>query len=712
MTQYRIIAILFCIISAINGSCDQGGSNLFNDMLIVKYWNQRLNDRLPVTYNHWLQGGYINMPSARMGEEGEIGIGYSSVPPYNVYNLRLQFLNQLEVTGNYRIFRGVDDPILSPLGFGDLSDKGANLKLSLFCAEDSDYVLPGLTIGMDDFIGTRNFKAQYVVLTKVFIDYDFEFSLGYGKHRIRGLFGGISWMPFRRSPYSYLQGVSLVAEYDAVPYKNHKIEKHPKGHTKKTAINAGIKYRLWDTVDFSASYVRGCEWAFSASAYYNFGNTNGLLPKIDNPLPYQAPVNFEPLGFRRPEDVMAQELLFALLKQGFDLLEADLSYDDCNQKTLRLQVVNRTFTSETVLRCHLNHLLASLIPNDIDKVIVVIQSEGFPIQEYHYIMEYVRLFGQKQMGAHELRILTPLQEVTYSPCFSWRIFKKNKDLYNLEIYPKTHTFFGSSRGKFKYALGLNVGLNGFLYNDVYYSLVLGWIFINNMGHLQGVDRLNPSQLINVRTDVIRYYQQRGLTVDEMYLQKNWNLGKGFYSRAAFGLFEEEYGGVATEFLYYPVNSCIAVGIEGALLRKRTVRGIGFTNRIRQFEGFKLRHHSFTGSQYFLDLYYEWRETKLDFKTMVGKFLANDYGVRFEMSRYFPSGLRITLWYTLTNGHDQINGRRYYDKGIGFSMPLDIFYTYSDYSRWGYGMSAWLRDVGVISETGLRLYEMIREQRNE
>ncbi|MFI5342675.1 MAG: YjbH domain-containing protein [Chlamydiales bacterium] len=65
---------------------------------------------------------------------------------------------------------------------------------------------------------------------------------------------------------------------------------------------------------------------------------------------------------------------------------------------------------------------------------------------------------------------------------------------------------------------------------------------------------------------------------------------------------------------------------------------------------------------------------------------------------------------LTNGHDRINGHTYYDKGVFFSMPLDIFYTKNNRSRWGYGMSAWLRDVGVRACTGTELYSIINQQR--
>lgn len=176
--------------------CGNSESNLMEDLLIVNYWNQRLNEKFPVTYNHLLQGGYFSMPSARMGDEGEIGGGYGYVPPYILYNARFQLVDFLEISGNYRIFKGVEDPILTHMGFGDFSDKGANLKLSLFSAEATHYSLPGLAIGLEDFIGTKAFRAYYIVLTKVFLNYNLEISLGYGGNRIDKWFGGMIWIPF------------------------------------------------------------------------------------------------------------------------------------------------------------------------------------------------------------------------------------------------------------------------------------------------------------------------------------------------------------------------------------------------------------------------------------------------------------------------------------------------------------------------------------
>ena len=53
--------------------------DLFNDLLVVEYINRKLAQKMPVTYDFYQQAGYFNMPSARMGEPGEIGFGYSHV---------------------------------------------------------------------------------------------------------------------------------------------------------------------------------------------------------------------------------------------------------------------------------------------------------------------------------------------------------------------------------------------------------------------------------------------------------------------------------------------------------------------------------------------------------------------------------------------------------------------------------------------------------
>ena len=412
------------------------------------------------------------------------------------------------------------------------------------------------------------------------------------------------------------------------------------------------------------------------------------------------------------DDDLVQLLICPFEEQHLSIGEAWLS-EDCNcKKTLRLTISNNRYRYEEDIRNRLNHLLAGTIPADISYVIVTVDTQDLPIQEYHFSMDFVRLFREKEIGTYELRVLSPLCDVTFEdPCKDTRLYYRNNDLYNILVTPKYVSFFGSAKGKYKYALGVNLRLDGFLWKDVYYNVLLGYDFCKNLYDLNDVDKLNPSQLINVRTDIVNYLKQDGITVDEAYLQKNWNLGKGWFSRVSFGYFEVEYAGLAGEFLWYPTESCLAFGVEAAVLRKRTYSGVGFSDEVRKLHGYHPSYQRFLGSQAFFNTYYHFNSVDMDLELNAGKFLANDVGVRTILSKTYPSGTMVSIWCTYTNGNDKINGRRYYDKGIAVSIPLDLFYSYSSQNRWVYGLSAWLRDVGVTASTGKTLYRLIRDERN-
>lgn len=687
-------------------------SDLEKDLMIVDWVNCKLNDRMPVYFNHLLYGGYWNMPSSRMGLAGEIGAGWSKVPPYENFNLRFQLFRHVELSGNYRVFRGVEDQALSQHGFGDFSDKGANVKVAFWFPEDSDYAVPGLAVGWEDFIGTKAFEARYVVLTQVFPNWNLEMSLGYGDMRIHGWFGGATWVPFRKSCNTYLKDLALVAEYDAIPYESEDREPHPDGRSVSSPINFGLKYRLWDRIDCSVSYVRGEEWAFSFSSFFPLGTCLGIMPKIDDPLPYRAPKNLEPIGPLRPCDVLAQDIYTAFECQGINVLRVWLSTDHCGQRILRLEVENCVWRYEDRFRERISQLLANIVPSNVNQVVIELQTDGLPVQEYHYRTEFLRMYADEQMCPFELTVVSPKREVSCSgDCRGQLIYREDLPRFCWEVFPETYTAFGSAKGKFKYLLGVHLEICGYFWNDWYYSVLLGYPITSNLCDVSDIDKINPSQLINVRTDSINYYKQEGLSVNEAYIEKSWNLGCGHYFRTAIGLFEEAYGGVAGEWLYYPINSRFAIGAEGAYLRKRTYGGVGFTDKVRKLEGYTPTYvEPFYPKQYFLSAYFNIEELDLDLELRGGKFLANDWGVRTEVSRYYPSGLRLFAWYTYTDGKDYVNGQLYHDKGVGISIPLDIFLPCSCRNRYRWAMSAWLRDVGAIALTGNRLYWQIRDQR--
>jgi hypothetical protein len=400
-----------------------------------------------------------------------------------------------------------------------------------------------------------------------------------------------------------------------------------------------------------------------------------------------------------------QDLFYALRTQGFYLMETSL----CDQ-TLYIRAINQKWRYEWSVRERLNHLMAYLIPSNLSKVVVIIDGPGFPLQKYTYCMDFVRRYAKGSVCPYELKVLTPLEDYRPIPKRADNFFYENRCLYSFSVWPKFITFFGSAKGKFKYAWGAYAAVDGYLFDTLWYSLQGSYTIGSNLYDIKDVDKLNPSQLINVRTDLVNYLKHDGFILEEAYLQRSFNLCRGCFGRIAGGIFELMYGGAAAEALYYPTNSLWAVGIEGAWLKKRTHEGIGFTNTIRKLDGYQPEFVRFHGAQYFVNLYYNLQELELDIQLKAGKFLANDWGGRLEVSRYYCSGARVYWWYTVTNGHDKVNGHTYYDKGIGISIPLDIFYKCTAKNRWSYAMAAWLRDVGQIAYTGFDLYNTIRCER--
>jgi hypothetical protein len=688
---------------------EQGlSSTLFDDLEKVKEIDEEINDDLPFYYNASMLGGYFNMPSARMPPTGMAGFGGAGVPPYNIYGLSFQPFSRIELSANYRTFNGMLDQNMGKQGFGNEAERIGNLKIAIIAPEDGLPHSPILTFGWDDFIGTSRFNSQYGVLTKEWKRYNFEASLGWGKGRIKGFFGGVAWSPLRKTDVWLLKDISLVAEWDAINYKKHPHE-HPWGRKVKSRVNGGLIFVGWDMLQVSLNSVRGEKLGGSASMRYPLGSTEGIFPKVKDPQNYTSPVDLEPLGVVRPDKRFAEELSFAFSDQGLDLYHACL-YKTEEGKALWIKLVNNRYREERVVRERTQDLLAALTPPDIKTVTVVVEADAFPCHEFHFRNVDLQNLRLGLVGEQELSVLAPRKEAKKIPYHCPTIFQRHKKIWSFTARPQFLSFFGSARGKFKYNIGFLAMLDGYLFDQYYYRIQPAYLIHSNAWSLRDIDKINPSQLINVRTDTIKYYQNNSVALEKGYLQKSLNLGKGWFYRAAAGYFERAYGGLATEFLYYPVKGNWAVGFEGAGLLKRDYRGLGFTTKIRKLNGTHPSFFHFLGYQYFLDIYYFFKPLDLDFKVKAGGFLARDKGARFEVARTFKSGFRLSLWYTWTNGHDKVNGRTYFDKGFALWFPLDFFLPQSSRNYFTYAMSAWLRDVGAVSETGKELFWTLREER--
>lgn len=689
----------------------QGASeSLFSDLERLDEINKKVYDALPLPVNYLLQGGYFTMPSARTYKAGLVSFQFSYSPPYRMWNLGLQFFNRIETTGNYWIYQGMIDQNFGSQGFGEIAERAANAKFILLRPEDGIEILPDFAFGWNDFMGTQGFHSFYAVATKEWLDANLEATFGWGKGRIHGFFGGVAWSPWRHSKY-FWKGLMGVAEYDANDYEHHDKE-HAHGRVVSNRINAGVQLRLFDLFQLSFSSLRGEEWAGSIAMQYNLGKTKGLYPKFLDPKPYKSPVDTEPLGLQREDLVFAQELAYAFKEQGFDLYTLRRVPREGGRDHLWLKLMNVRYWEEEKVRKRVESVLSALQPSNIDVSTVVIEVEGIPVHEYNFRRADLTRYRAGRLGEKEFSVIAPMAEVKAPPgkYDSSLLYQRKKPIWILTFRPWAKTFFGSSTGKFKYEVGLALGPEGYLFDEIYYNLQGSYTIQSSVQNMKDCDVLNPSKLINVRTDTIRYNQANSFHIDNAYLQKSWNLGRGLFSRLAVGYFEMAYAGVAVESLYFPVQQNWAIGAEVATVLKRSYSGMGFQHKVRKITSEGCKYFPYVGLQYFVDFYYEYKPLSLDFKTMVGQFLARDKGIRMEFGRTFDSGIRFGLWYAFTNGNDVINAKRYYDKGFSVSMPLDIFLNQSSRTRIGYSMAAWLRDIDAVAMTGRQLYPTIYWER--
>jgi hypothetical protein len=704
MLYFKYLTFLTLLLGCYNA---YGYEDLFEDLEIVEEIDRKNKRELPLLYNYQLQGGYFTMPSARMSEGGTLGLKWASVPPYFIYNLLLQLYDRVELVGNYWVYRGKIEPHFGDMGFGDDAERAASIKFSILRKKDGIPTLPEFAVGVNDFIGTQRFRSLFVVATQTFVPYGIECSLGWGQGRIDGFYGGIAYTPFPN--VSWLKKFTFALEYDANNYKKHAHE-HAKGRTVKSRINAGIHWTLFDHVYANVSTLRGEKIAASAALTYNLGQSSGVIPKLYDPVPYSAPIDTQALGELRSQRTFAHEIAYALNEQGLDLYTLYLVPDTTDK--LWMKVINVRYPEEDEVRYRIEKVLANLLPDDISEASVVIEADGVNVHQYQFRKEELKRFRDNQISEAEFSVVAPLRDVAYPPdkLTSSLLYKRKKSVWVLTFKPNIRTYFGSSSGKLKADFGIQMGLDGYLLDQVYYSISGSYTMLSNAKNVGSVDRLNPSQIVNVRSDAILYHRSNSYHVDTAFLQKSFSFGKGWFGRIAGGYFETAYAGFACEALYYPVWANWAIGFEGALLQKRRYQGLGFEHNVRKFDGIYATYVPYFGRQYFLDFYYQIPYLQLDLKCSVGEFLAHDKGVRLDLSRTFFSGLTIGFWWTFTNGNDQIGSRQYFDKGFSVTFPLDLFMNKSSKTRTGYGMAAWLRDVGAKAKTGKELYQTIYYER--
>jgi len=662
------------------------------------------------------QTGLVNMPTARIAEDGTLRFGFSRFEPYKAFWSSLSIFPRLELGARYTSVshtRGLANP-----NFGTFKDKAFDAKLLLL--QEQRY-LPAISAGTRDFLGTRVFDADFVVMSKQFGPVDF--SLGLGRGRLEGGFGGVQYQP------AWAPNVDLVYEYDATDYANDRFAVTSDAIKRKGADTFSIGYR-WGWVGGRLAWQSG-DIGFNAYVSIPLMQRE-FIPKLDEPPPFTVKTERADVATWRDAFEPRERLISALEQQGFRNVQIFLTGQE-----LHIGFAHRRISLVARAAGRALRTVLSLGPRDLEAIhITYFTSTDLALVTYdfHDLPLLERFFAGNATYGELLKGMTvsysspdtakqlakaPVLVGGQSPAqtaipekiksyehFQWvpneeghvlSLRRESRTLDRMRIVPlNAGIYFNDANGALRYetfalatyAQQLGRGL-----------FVEGGLRLRLLEDVSKVEDRSNSVLPHVRSDVGDYTRDGQFILDQLMLNQYLQLRPRFYARASAGYYERMFAGLGGQLLYFSRSSPWALDFSVDTLRQRNTNG-----------DFGFRDYRTTTA--ITAVHYRLQQQGLTFTLRGGRFLAKDVGMRYEIQRRFRSGVRIGAWYTVTDGRDITSPGSpddpYNDKGIFLSIPLGSMLTQDTQATARFAISPWTRDVGQMVKSPGDLYTMVED----
>ena len=252
--------------------------------------------------------GLIEMPSARLQEDGNFSITGTTKNPDDRVTIAFVITPWLEGTARYSVVNGFFDNNLESDG-GPLYDRSLGFKLRLLREQT---FWPEIAMGMLDVGGTQIFRGEYIVASKRFGPVDATLGLGFGRlgssgdltnplvlitdsaraadeSEIVGNIGEFGGNRFFRGEDAAIfggvqietpvRGMNLIAEYSGDAY----VRETARGlFEPDTQWNFGMSYAPWENLDFGVGWIGGRELSLRVTLSANLKDPPQLF-KIDPP---------------------------------------------------------------------------------------------------------------------------------------------------------------------------------------------------------------------------------------------------------------------------------------------------------------------------------------------------------------------------------------------------------------------------------------------
>ncbi|MEO1688686.1 MAG: YjbH domain-containing protein, partial [Pseudomonadota bacterium] len=216
-----------------------------------------------------------------------------------------------------------------------------------------------------------------------------------------------------------------------------------------------------------------------------------------------------------------------------------------------------------------------------------------------------------------------------------------------------------------------------------------------LGNLDDITRESDSVLPRVRSDFREYLEQGDPGIERLKADVVRKIAPSTYARASAGLLESMYGGVSGEVLWKETDRNWGLGLEVNWVQQRDFDML-----------FAFRDYSVaTGHASF---YWDTNWNGMEFQLDAGRYLAEDWGGTFSLTRRFPNGWEVGGFFTLTDVPFDEFGEGSFDKGLRLRIPLRWGLPFESRSALTSTIRPLTRDGGQRLNVDRRLYEFVQD----
>lgn len=671
-------------------------------------------------YNIYGMPGHVQMPNAFGAPDAQLGFTIAQSGKTQQNTLAFQILPRLSGAFRYSRFGNY---------FADgsaLYDRSFDLKYQILTETKHR---PALAIGLQDFIGTGIFSAEYITASKNIGPLEVTTGLGWGRlgsyealgsfgtrpRGFTGTGGQLETAKWFRGDYALFAAASwqisprLVAK---VEYSSdEQVTEVSRGHfTHQSPFNFGLDYRLNAGTQFSLYALHGDTYGaqFSLSLNPKVAATGTTRDGAPIPVAVRTPQSISDLGWSARKVQVAQGLregLAPLFVQSGMTLEG-MTLSDTRAV---VRITNSRFAASAQAVGRAARLLSVALPGSIETIEIVLMAKGMPLS--NVVLQR-----------------SDLERLEHSPSASADMWQaaQLRDAAKIERHTDG---LGAARKTFLWSINPYISASIFdphspLMADVGMEVNAQWTPVPGfylegqvrqrvLGNLDASRRFSDSVLPHVRSDSNFYSKADGPVVQRLTAAYYFRPMQNTYGRVTVGYLERQYGGLSTEILWKPVDSRLALGAELNYVAQRSWEGLGFephkvisTNPSIDagYVAGTRRYDVVTGH---VSAYYTFA-SGFHGTLHMGRYLAGDWGATLRLDREFNNGWRVGAYATFTDVPFDDYGEGSFDKGISLSIPLDWQLGTPSRDTSNILIQPLLRDGGARLQVDGRLYDQVKD----